>query len=917
MQPKHRKLLFKLACTGLFALGILSVDSKQMSGRSLPLPGREDSLPADSPAQREEARLARIVTDAINAKLPPDDSTAVRLSLPDSVAADSLPADTAGRDSTRQKKFLDDIVRGRNQDSLVYDAKTKKVYIYNQGDITYQNLNVQADRIVWDLNDKTIRGNGVPDTAGVWSKTTFKQGEDTYVMDSLVYNTDTKKAKIRGVVTQEGEGYLHGAQIKKMPDNLINIAGGKYTTCDADHPHFYLAMTKAQVVPGKKAIFGPSYLVVEDVPIYFLGLPFGFFPLMTSRSSGFITPEVGEEYVKGFFLRRGGYYYVLNDYIDFTLLGGYYTLGSWEASLSSTYRVRYKFNGRFSFDYSKDIMGEKGAADYKNMNNFRLSWTHQQDPKFRPSSTFSASVNFSTSNYNKYGADNLNDYLNTQTNSSIAYSKRWEGTPFSFSTNLQHSQNSQDTTIALSLPNFVFNVSRIYPFRRKDAAGKQKWYEKIYLSYTGTFSNSVKVKENELFKPSMFDKMKTGMRHDIPVSTSFNLFKYLNISPSFNYQERWYFKKIEKAWDPLTETVQTRDTSNGFFRVYNYSVSASLTTTLYGMYTFGKKFPVQAIRHVLTPTATLSYAPDFGNPKYGFYRPVQTDSAGTIGYYSPYEIGMYGVPGRGSSAMLSFGIGNTLEMKVKSKKDTTGLKKIKLLDNLQISSGYNFMADSLNLSPFSISGRTTLFGNTGISFNLTVDPYDIDRQGRKIDRLMWKRGKIGRLTSASFSFGYSFNSKMGSGAPAVNNSANLPVGTPEEENFFAQANVNPELRRQMLASQYYDFSIPWNFGFNYSFSYSKPGLRKSIVQTLGFNGSISLTDKFGLSFNGGYDFEAGELTPGTISLSRDLHCFQMSFSWVPIGFRKSWSFSIRAKSNLLRDLKFDKRSGFLDNLYDD
>ena len=658
------------------------------------------------------------------------------------------------------------------------------------------------------------------------------------------------------------------------------------------------------------------------MPIYFLGLPFGFFPTMSGRHSGFIMPTWGEEAIKGFFLRDAGYYFAFNDYMDMTVQGGFYTLGSWQASLASRYVKRYKYRGGLNFYFSKDIIGERDEPDYVNMNNFNLQWTHQQDAKFRPNSTFSASVNFSTSGYSKYGAQTINDYLNTQTNSSISYSKSWAGTPFSLSTNMQHSQNSQDTTVSLSFPNVVFSVSRVYPFRRKEAVGKQRWYEKISFTYTGTLGNNVKVKERDLFTDRMFKQMKNGVNHNIPISTSLNLLNYINVSPSANYQERWYFRKIDKEWDPVSRSVVNGDTTTGFYRLYDYSFSVSATTKLYGTYQFKKTAAVQAFRHTLTPTISFNYRPDFGAAKYGYYKYVQSDTLGNMRRYSPFEEGLYGVPSAGRSAGISFGLTQTLEMKVRSNKDTSGFRKIKLIDNFSITSSYNFLADSLNLAPFSINLRTNLFKNVGLNVNATLDPYQIDANGRKVNKFMLRKGKLGRLTSVSTSFGYSFNSKnLGSSSPAAINDINSGTTEvpPEYTDMFTQPGYNqidPFTRRQMMSATYYDFSIPWNFGFNYSFSYTKPGLQANIVQTLGFNGSVNLTPKWGVTFNGGYDFGSKKITPGTFTLTRDLHCWQMSFNWVPIGFRKSWSFTINVKASMLKDLKYDRNSSFYDNFYD-
>ena len=914
MRLKKAKYILLLLC--LIPFGQLVFSRERAYPASSDESFLQDTAGRDS--LTENVAIAHAAADSV----PGLDSSAT----PQYAAADSAAVaarDTSKKDTAQRKSFLDDVISGKNQDSLVYDLRNKTVYIYEKGDVDYQDKNLKADFMKINMDDKIIFAYGREDTTTKTNtRPEFTDGGSTYQMDTITYNIATEKARIKGVTTQDGEGYLKGSRVKKMPDNTINIANGKYTTCDLDHPHFYLAMTKAKTIPGKKVIVGPSYLVMEDVPIYFLGLPFGFFPTMSGRHSGFLMPTWGEEAIKGFFLRDAGYYFAFNDYMDMTVQGGFYTLGSWQASLASRYVKRYKYRGGLNFSFSKDIIGERDEPDYVNMNNFNLQWTHQQDAKFRPNSTFSASVNFSTSGYSKYGAQTINDYLNTQTNSSISYSKSWAGTPFSLSTNMQHSQNSQDTTVSLSFPNVVFSVSRVYPFRRKEAVGKQRWYEKISFTYTGTLGNNVKVKERDLFTDRMFKQMKNGVNHNIPISTSLNLLNYINVSPSANYQERWYFRKIDKEWDPVSRSVVNGDTTTGFYRLYDYSFSVSATTKLYGTYQFKKTAAVQAFRHTLTPTISFNYRPDFGAAKYGYYKYVQSDTLGNMRRYSPFEEGLYGVPSAGRSAGISFGLTQTLEMKVRSNKDTSGFRKIKLIDNFSITSSYNFLADSLNLAPFSINLRTNLFKNVGLNVNATLDPYQIDANGRKVNKFMLRKGKLGRLTSVSTSFGYSFNSKnRGSSSPAAINDINSGTTEvpPEYTDMFTQPGYNqidPFTRRQMMSATYYDFSIPWNFGFNYSFSYTKPGLQANIVQTLGFNGSVNLTPKWGVTFNGGYDFGSKKITPGTFTLTRDLHCWQMSFNWVPIGFRKSWSFTINVKASMLKDLKYDRNSSLYDNFYD-
>ena len=723
------------------------------------------------------------------------------------------------------------------------------------------------------------------------------------------------------MATQQGDGWLVGGSVKKMPDNTINIQHGKYTTCDElDHPHFYLAMTKAKVIPGKKVVTGPAYLVLEDVPIYFLGIPEGFFPINMGPKSGLLMPTYGEEYSKGFFLRDMGYYFTMGEHADLALRGGFYTLGSWEASAASRYVKRYKYSGSLNVQYSDVKTGEKGEPDYIKQKNFRVQWTHSQDPKANPGSTFSASVNFATSGYSRYSATNLNDILATQTNSSISYSKNWAGTPFSLSANMAVSQNSQNKSISVTLPNIVFNVSRIYPFKRKEKTGKDRWYEKIAMQYTAKMTNSVTTTESEVFDRKTLDNMRNGIEHSLPISASFNLFNYINVSPSFNYTEKWYFKKVDFEWNPVLNKVDTLAADYGFYRTYNYQMSVSASTTVYGMYDFTKKKrdrKIQAIRHTLTPTVGFSYAPDFTDPKYGYYSTYQSDVSGRTNTYSPYAVNAYGVPSSGRSMSMNFSLSQNLEMKVLSKRDTSGVRKIKLIDELRISGSYNFLADSMRLSTIPVSFRTTLFNNFGINLSATLDPYRVTPEGKRYNKLFFP----GRVLSTGWSFGYTFKSRQDRSDPAINDITSLP---PEYMNPFYDpyGRMDPVLRRQYMAQSYYDFSLPWNFGFNYAVNYSisyvnngTTGYRKNVTQTIGFNGSLNLTPKMGVTFQGGFDIMKKKLTTSSISISRDLHCWQMSFSWIPFGFHRSWSFNIGVKASSLADLKYDKSESMYDNMY--
>ena len=873
--------------------------------------------------ERAARRQARRNAAAADTPAVPRDTLAA-----DTLAADTLAADTMQRDTARKPRkatgFLDGAIEGKSTDSLVYDVRNKLVYVYNEGDVTYQNSNLKADFMRIDMTDKTVFAYGKPDSLdgkAIVTKPEFSDGSASYQMDTITYNFATEKAKIKGVATQQGDGWLVGGSVKKMPDNTINIQDGMYTTCDeTDHPHFYLAMTKAKVQPGKKVITGPAYLVMEDVPIYFLGIPYGFFPINMGPKSGLLMPSYGEDGTRGFFLRDLGYYITLGDYADLAVRGGFYTLGSWEASAASRYIKRYKYSGSFNIQYSNIKTGEKGEPDYLKQSNFRVQWTHSQDAKANPGSTFSASVNFATSGYNRYSANTLNDILSTQTNSSISYSKSWTGTPFSLSANMAISQNSSNQSISLTLPTVVFNVSRIYPFKRKEKTGKDRWYEKISMQYTGKMTNSVTTTESEIFTKKTLENMKNGIEHSIPVSASFNVFNYINLSPSFNYNEKWFFKKVEYEWNPMTNKVDTMANEYGFYRLYNYSMSVSASTTVYGMYDFTKKKrdrKIQAIRHVLTPSIGFSYTPDFGDFKYGYYKSLQRDSLGTTQTYSPYAQNAYSVPSSGRNMSMNFSLSQNLEMKVLSKRDTSGVKKIKLIDELRISGSYNFLADSMRLSTIPISFRTTLFGNFGINLSATLDPYRLTPDGKRINKLFFP----GRIVSTGWSFGYTFKSRDDRSQTAINDITSIP---PEYMNPFYDpyGSMDPVLRRQYMAQTYYDFSLPWNFGFNYTVNYSittgnypPKGYKKNVTQTVGFNGSLNLTPKMGITFQGGYDIKANRLTTSSVSITRDLHCWQMSFSWIPFGTYRSWSFNIGVKAASLSDLKYDKSQSMYENMY--
>ena len=871
----------------------------------------EETLPLSSGFRRgEEAPFGRnpILSDTLH--------SAANQSI-DSLLV--LPADTAGK--RKERNFLDEVINGKNKDSLYYDVRGKMVHIYEKGDVTYGNMNIKADYMRVTMDTKEILAYGKADTSAYGhTRPEFTEAGATYTMDTVTYNIDTKRAKIKGVVTKDGEGYLTGREVKLMDDQSFNIKGGVYTTCEhTDHPHFYISMSKAKFIPGKKIVSGPLFLVIADVPLPVM-IPEIFFPMNTERKTGFIMPSYGEENLRGFYLKNGGYYFHINDYIDLKVTGGIYSLGSWEVNAASSYRVRYKYSGSLGFDYAKTISGDKGSADYQNSSNIKLTWTHSQDSKFNPNSTFSANVNFSTPGFNKNASNNLSEYLSAQTTSSISYSHSWKGTPMSLSANMNYSQNFNNGDVALGLPNVNFNVSRFFPFKRKVVVGKERWYEKISMTYKAQLQNTLNTKYEDMLKPETLDKFKNGIKHTLPISASFNILGFINLSPSVNYTERWYFRRVDQRWDPDQNTI-LQDTTRGFYRVYDYNASVSANTTLYGMYQFkNPKSFVKAIRHTINLSASASVAPDFGDPKYGYWKEVQSSADGTkTRRYSPFSGEMYGVPSSGRNASVSLSVDQTLEAKIASDEDTTGMKKIKIIDNFSFSLNYNFLADSMKLANIPVRIRSNIIKNFGINISMTLDPYEVDKTtGKRYDKLLIKRGIPGRISSTGWSCGYTFRSSDLYTEGTIND---ISKQYPEYSNpYFYDPNdpLDPALRRQLMTSQYYDFSMPWNFSFNYAINYTNNGVKAKVTNTLGFNGSLTLDKdkKWAISYTGGYDFDARELTPGTVTLVRDLHCWQMNFTCVPFGYRKSWSFNISVKSSILQDLKYEKNSSHYDNMYD-
>lgn len=781
-------------------------------------------------------------------------------------------------------------------DSMVLNVKTGEIYLYNKAKATYDKIQLEADFIKFNQKENTLYAKGVADSLGtVTGKPVFQENDDKYNCDEIAYNFKTKKGKIREISTAEGQGFLLGEQVKKNEKDELFIKSGKYTTCNLGHPHFYIGVTKAKKA-GKYIVSGPAYLVIEDIPLP-VAVPFGFFPSKNGRSSGILLPNIGEDTKLGFFLKDGGYYWGINDNMDLTLRGAVYSKGSYSFNINDGYYTRYKYKGNVNFSFSNRLLGEPESPGFQKNRDFNIRWSHNQDTR-GTGSTFSASVNAGTSKfYQNNSGYSLANFTQNNLRSSISYSKSWKGTPLSIHSSLQHSQDLQTGIVNLTLPDFSFNMARINPLDRKNRTGTQKWFQKIGLSYTMTARNQVSQKDSLLFDKQTLYKFQNGIQHNIPISTSFNILKYINISPSINYTERWYLQHIEKKYFPtLNNPSRTiNDTVSGFGAARDYSFSTSASTRLYGMYNI-RKFGIVAIRHVINPSVSFGYRPDFGEAQYGYYRTVKTGD-NKYSKYSIYEQGIFGSPGAGKSSVISFGLGNNLEMKVKSKKDTvSGTKKIKLLESFSIASSYNLFADSLKLAPFSFNARTTLFDKANINFNALYDPYVYIRQADggilRINQFeLNKNNRLAHLNSMSLSLGTSLNSQVFRGK----SSASARKYTKEEMDLIG----NPQA--------YLDFNIPWSLTFNYSLNYLPLSLSNKIVQTLNFNGDFNLTPKWKVTFYSGYDFLAEKFTTTSLSIYRDLHCWDMAIRWIPFGQLQSYNVDLKVKASILQDLKLTRR----------
>ncbi len=865
----------------------------------------------------------------------------------DSVKEDTVP---------RSRSMLDAPVEYRATDSITFDMQTSRAHLYGDSEVKYQNLQLTAEEIAISLDSSLVHASGRLDSIGeMTGKPLFKQGNEEYEPDRISYNFKTRRAFITNVYTEQGEGFLISNESKRDSSGVMYLRGGMYTTCDAQHPHFYLKMSTAKVRPGKDAVFGPAYLVVEDVPLP-LAVPYGFFPFSSSYQSGFIMPTYGDETERGFYLRDGGYYFAINDYVDLKLLGDIYTKGSWGISATSNYRKRYKFSGNLYMSFQKTVFEDKTKPS---ISDFKITWTHRQDPKANPSTSFSASVNYASTSYDKNNLTsryNPESYTQSTRTSSVSYSKTFADIGLTLAGTFNLSQSVRDSMISMTLPTLSITLARLYPFKRKHAVGKERWYEKISLSYTGTMQNSITTKDYKLFHSHLLKDWRNGMRHQVPISANFQLLRYINLTTSMRFTDRMYFQKVRQDWDQEQQAV-VRDTTMGFYNVYDFDLSVSLNTKLYAFYkplkwAGGKK--IQAIRHVITPSVGFSYAPDFGAPGFGYYSSYQrTDRNGNpMGdpvEYSYYAGQLYGTPSRGMRGSLTMDLSNNIEMKVYSKKDTTGYKKISLIDELGASLSYNMAAKSRPWSDLNTRLRLKLSKNYTFSLNavFATYAYEFDERGnvRVGDRTEWSHGRFGRFQGMSQNISYTFSNstfkKWRDKLLGISTTDRDEQDDDEDDEYDSEVdpemqNVDPDRRRGMQGAKddeegrrvdedgYLRFKIPWSFTINYgvimrentSAKINPKNMRYpyKFTHTLNFSGNIRIAEGWNITYSSGYDFNYKRLSMTTASLTRDLHCFSMSCSMVLTPYR-SFNFNFQADASALRDvLRWRKQSAYSSNI---
>lgn len=864
---------------------------------------------------------------------------------------DSTAIDTTAADSAKRKPGIDAPVDYECTDSLVYDAETRLVHLYGKAQVKYMDMTLNAAKITMNMDSSMVRAAGERDTAGILQdKPVYSQGSDNYHSELMAFNFKTKKGYITNVETTQGDGFMQSQHSKRAADGTLYLEHAKYTTCDAKHPHFYLALSRAKVRPGKESVFGPAYLVVADVPLP-LAVPYGFFPFNKKYSSGFIMPSYGDETSRGFYLRDGGYYFAINDYMDFKALGEIYTKGSWGLSAETNYRKRYRYNGNFYISFLRTVDGEKNMPDYAVTKSLKVQWTHSKDAKASPNTTFSARVNFASENYERSNLESMYNplaYTQSTRASSVSFSHTFPsiGLNIAGSTNL--TQSLRNSSVSMTLPDLSISLNRFYPFRRKHQAGKERWYEKISMSYTGSLSNSINTKEDKLFKSNLVKDWRNGMQHRIPIDATFQVFKYINISPQFSLRDIMYTNRVMRSWDETTQK-EVADTTYGFYNLYDWSLGVSANTTLYGFYKpwrklFGDK--IIAVRHVFKPSVSFSYAPDFTSSHYGYQRTyVKTDANGEVSTvtYSPYSGGIYSYPSGTKQGMITMSVSNNVEMKVKSDRDTTGERKISIIDELYGALSYNMAAETRPWSNLNTRIRLKLTKNYTFSMAavFATYAYAFDKNGRVVtsDRTEWSYGRFGRFQGMSQNLSYTFNnetlsklfSRRSDRSTASNDETDTDTDTDAED-----ANIDPDLRNAKKGGKqkkqkakvdedgYLRFSLPWSFTVSYGISMAEDRSKQinvrrmrypySFTQTMNFSGYLRIAEGWNISFTSGYDFNYHELSMTTASVSRDLHCFEMSCSVVLRPY-SSFNFTFRARANELADaLKWDKRSSYSSNI---
>ncbi|MDP2721594.1 MAG: putative LPS assembly protein LptD [Bacteroidales bacterium] len=834
----------------------------------------------------------------------------------DTLVVTSLAGDTVLKTKENSNK-IDAEVKRTARDSIVEDIKHRKIFLYGDAVVTYKQITLKAAYIEVDMSTNTVFATGVADSTGkMIGNPEFTESGQTFKSKTMTYNFDTQKGIISSVITEDGQGFLHGQKIKKLKDNTVNIAHGSYTTCNLEeHPHYGFKFNRARVIPDSKIVTGPAYLEIEGMPTP-IALPFGFFPNKSGQTSGILIPTYGESNTRGFFLENGGYYWAINEYMDFQVLGDIYSGGGWGIKPRFRYKKRYRYGGDFNMGYAVNIIGTKVDPDYSNKKAFSIRWSHQQDPKARPNSTFTASVNIVSSGYAKYNTESINEFLSNEFQSSVAYQRNWNNKVF-LTLNGSHRQNTKTHVVDITLPEINFKVNTFYPLRRKGGGGKKRFYEDLSINYTTTASNKASSTDSTVFTPAMWEnEVQWGAKHNIPISLPIKVLKHFTLSTTATFTDRMAGKTIRKHDILNDSTKQQIDTIPGFRNSMDYTFSSSLSTKLFGMALF-KKGPIRAIRHVLTPTVGFSYTPDFSTSNYGYYD-TYLDLNGNEVKYSEFESTLYGSPPGQKSGSITFGLSNNLEMKVPSKKDTiTGLRKVVLIESFNISGSYNVAADSLNMSMISMSGRTTLFKGLSVQYASSWDPYAADSAGRRYNKFQWDvNRKLLRIENSSWRLNLSYTlSDKDFGKNKGKQETTAPTETPSNatENEMEEIENNPE--------DFVDWKIPWSLSVNFNFTYtSDPSYinymripKDKIVSTLGLNGQINITPKWKFTFTTGWDFTQSKMSLTNISLYRDLHCWEMRFNWVPTGARQSWNFSLNVKASILQDLKLNKKKDYRDN----